>query len=94
MRISISPWPGRQAMLDYASPVALFASGAEAAEHGLAEAEHPSTQAAETIAEITRVRGDLHSADVARERREGVGEIRRDRDLQGISVRVWLSWAG
>ncbi|MBB2749212.1 UNVERIFIED_ORG: hypothetical protein FHR35_009125 [Microbispora rosea subsp. rosea] len=48
-----------QAVVDYGSPVPLFASGAEAADHGLAEIDHPSRQAVEAVAKIERVRTDL-----------------------------------
>lgn len=47
---------------EYASPVPLFESGAEAAEHGLAEIEMPSDQAAAVIAKIERRRQDLRPA--------------------------------
>ncbi|MFF5265020.1 DUF6283 family protein [Actinomadura viridis] len=48
-----------QAIRDYSSPVALFGSGSEAAEHGLAELDRPGSRAVEAIDKITRVRGDL-----------------------------------
>ena len=43
------------------SPVPLFTSGAEAAEHGKAEIDTPGRRAAEAIAKITRARSDLAS---------------------------------
>ncbi|MGH3716534.1 MAG: DUF6283 family protein [Micromonosporaceae bacterium] len=48
-----------QAVIDYVSPVDLFASGSEAADHGRAEISDPSPRAAVAIAKIVRVRGDL-----------------------------------
>lgn len=40
------------AILDYTTSTPLFASGAEAAEHGLAELEKPSEKAVETIGKL------------------------------------------
>jgi len=48
-----------EAVRDYVSPVALFRSGAQAAEHGLAQLAAPDPEAVEAIAKITRVRSDL-----------------------------------
>lgn len=42
------------ATLDYVCPVPLFASGAEAAEHGLAELDRPSEKAIRTIDRLER----------------------------------------
>lgn len=47
------------ATIDYVSPVPLFRSGADAAEHGLAEVDAPSARAVEAMAKISRVRTDL-----------------------------------
>jgi Family of unknown function (DUF6283) len=52
---SISPDDYR-AILEYESPVPLFASGAEAAEHGLAEVETPGSAAVRTIQKLERKR--------------------------------------
>lgn len=48
-----------EAVVDYVSPVPLFASGAEAAEHGRAEIETPGVRAVEAIGKIRRVRTNL-----------------------------------
>ncbi|WP_276614048.1 DUF6283 family protein [Streptomyces sp. A0642] len=48
-----------EALVDYVSPVPLFASGAEAAAHGMREVEAPGVEAAEAIGKIRRVRSDL-----------------------------------
>jgi hypothetical protein len=45
-----------EATRDYVSPVPLFASGAEAREHGLAELETPSVEAGELAQRILRKR--------------------------------------
>jgi hypothetical protein len=42
-----------EAALDYVSPVPLFSSGAEAAEHGLRDLEAPSDKACRTIDRLT-----------------------------------------
>lgn len=47
------------ATADYVSPVPLFASGAEAAAHGMADVFHPGPDAARAIDKITRTRTDL-----------------------------------
>lgn len=47
---------------DYRSPVPLFASGAEAASHGMAEVLNPGDRAVEMIRKIVRVRSDLRTA--------------------------------
>lgn len=44
------------ACLDYTTDVPLFASGAEAAEHGKAEIAAPSDKAVSTIGKVTRTR--------------------------------------
>lgn len=43
-------------VFDYASPVPLFGSGAEAAAHGLRDIERPGADARAAIGKITRVR--------------------------------------
>lgn len=48
------------AATDYQSPVPLFASGAEAAEHGTADIERPAPSALRAIEKITRQRPGLH----------------------------------
>ena len=48
-----------QAVVEYVSPVPLFDTAADAAEHGLAEIEYPREQARATIAKISRRRSDL-----------------------------------
>lgn len=45
-----------EAILDYATDVPLFASGAEAAEHGKREITAPSDKAVKTIGKVARVR--------------------------------------
>jgi len=40
----------------YESPVPLFASGAEAADHGERDIEDPGTEAREAVAKLTRIR--------------------------------------
>lgn len=53
-----------EAIADYTSPVPLFASGAEAAAHGMREVLDPGPDARRTIRKIDRVRSDLtESAD-------------------------------
>jgi hypothetical protein len=47
------------ATIDYVSPVPLFASGAEAAEHGMAEIGNPGPEAVVAMAKIGRRRSDL-----------------------------------
>lgn len=42
------------AIIDYETDVPLFASGAEAAAHGLREVEHPSAKAVKTITRLER----------------------------------------
>lgn len=44
------------ACLDYTTDVPLFASGAEAAEHGKAEIQAPSEKASQVIGKVVRVR--------------------------------------
>lgn len=48
-----------QAVIDYVSPVPLFDTGGDAAEHGRADIKHPHEQARATIAKIERKRSDL-----------------------------------
>lgn len=48
-----------QAVVDYVSPVPLFDSGAEAAEHGRTEIEFPGERARAAIAKVSRKRSDL-----------------------------------
>lgn len=47
------------AIRDYASPVLLFASGAEAAAHGMREIHRPGAPACTAMAKISRRRNDL-----------------------------------
>lgn len=47
----------RDACLAYESPVPLFGSGAEAAEHGKREIKSPSPEAVGTIEKVMRIRG-------------------------------------
>lgn len=44
---------------DYSSPVPLFASGTDAAAHGMRDIEHPDGEACRTIDKIIRVRSDI-----------------------------------
>lgn len=46
------------AIIEYESPVPLFASGRETAEHGLAHVETPSPEAVRTIQRLSRKIGD------------------------------------
>ncbi|OBA60344.1 hypothetical protein A5780_20650 [Nocardia sp. 852002-20019_SCH5090214] len=48
-----------QAAIDYRSPVPLFSSGDEAADHGQAGIHRPSPDAVRAIAKICRHRSDL-----------------------------------
>ncbi|WP_280420012.1 DUF6283 family protein [Nocardia carnea] len=48
-----------QAAAEYRSPVPLFASGAEAADHGQAEIMRPGLAAAAAVEKITRRRSDI-----------------------------------
>lgn len=48
-----------QAVVDYASPVPLFASGGEAAAHGQAGIDQPADEAERLMTKISRTRGDL-----------------------------------
>jgi hypothetical protein len=48
-----------EAIRDYVSPVPLFASGAEAAIHGVREIREPGPSACAAIDKIGRVRADL-----------------------------------
>ena len=50
-----------QSIIDYVSPVPLFDTATEAAEHGRAEIESPREAARMTIAKISRKRSDLRS---------------------------------
>jgi hypothetical protein len=47
-----------EAAADYISPVPLFASGREAADHGLAEVAAPGVDAVAAISKLARARGD------------------------------------
>lgn len=55
---AISP-ETHQATIEYRSPVPLFASGAEAAAHGMRDIENPSEAAARAVSKILRVRTDI-----------------------------------
>ena len=46
------------ATIDYTSPVELFASGADAAEHGMAQISEPGPRAVSAMAKIARRRGE------------------------------------
>lgn len=48
-----------EAICEYESPVPLFASGAEAAEHGMREIGNPGPEARQAIEKIARIRTDL-----------------------------------
>jgi hypothetical protein len=48
-----------QAIVDYVSPVPLFDCAVDAAEHALAEIEHPRQRARAMSAKVTRARSDL-----------------------------------
>lgn len=50
-----------QEIVEYVSPVPLFTCGADAADHGQAEINHPGPGARRLIRKITRVRGDIPS---------------------------------
>ena len=52
-----------QAVVEYLSPVPLFASGSEAAEHGEKGIEEPDGNAERLIAKITQNRNDLRFVD-------------------------------
>ncbi len=55
-----------QAAVGYLSPVPLFASGTEAAAHGLTDLDHPGPQARRLLAKLGRVRsGLIYRKDVA-----------------------------
>ncbi len=53
------------AIRDYVSPVPLFASGAEAADHGMREIHQPSPAACTAMTKITRIRSDPQRTDHA-----------------------------
>lgn len=55
------------ATIDYASPVPLFRTRAEAAAHGLTEVNAPSARAVEAMSKISQVRSDL----ITREKTDG-----------------------
>ncbi len=59
------------AVYDYQSPVPLFASGAEAAEHGMRDIDHPGPEALAAITKLRRLRAALgdqwNAATAARE---------------------------
>lgn len=48
-----------EATADYASPVPLFATGAEAAAHGMRDIDNPGPEACAAIDKISRTRSDL-----------------------------------
>ncbi|MET9088882.1 DUF6283 family protein [Streptomyces sp. NPDC004237] len=48
-----------EAAATYTSPIELFASGGEAADHGQAGIDRPGPEASRMIEKITRIRGDL-----------------------------------
>jgi hypothetical protein len=50
-----------QAIVEYESPVPLFASGTEAAEHGQADVPEPGADAGRLIHKISRIRTDLRT---------------------------------
>ncbi|MEU9413712.1 DUF6283 family protein [Streptomyces sp. NPDC048281] len=50
-----------EAAATYTSPIELFASGGEAADHGQAGIDRPGPEADRIIGKITRTRGDLRS---------------------------------
>ncbi|MFG2684312.1 DUF6283 family protein [Streptomyces sp. NPDC048392] len=52
-----------QAVVDYISPVPLFASGNEAADHGQADLDQPTDEAERLINKISRTRTDLLKQD-------------------------------
>ena len=54
------------ALLDYATPVPLWASGAEAAAHGRAQIEAPGPKALSTIAKLTHQRELSRKDDLSR----------------------------
>lgn len=49
----------KQRTIDYVSPVPLFASGAEAAAHGMRDIQQPSAEASHAVRKILRVRDDI-----------------------------------
>jgi hypothetical protein len=56
LRIGVARGEVAREALDYATDVPLFASGAEAAEHGKRDIENPGTEARGQVGKITRVR--------------------------------------
>ncbi|MGW9067955.1 DUF6283 family protein [Streptomyces yangpuensis] len=52
-------WETFQAAVDYVSPVPLFSSGAEAADHGQAEIDDPSVEAQLKSRKVARMRTDV-----------------------------------
>ncbi|MBN6034183.1 DUF6283 family protein [Amycolatopsis sp. 195334CR] len=54
-----------QAVVDYQSPVPLFDSGAEAAEHGVRDINTPDSEALRTMEKIRRVRSDIIETEPA-----------------------------
>ncbi|MFK4189201.1 DUF6283 family protein [Streptomyces sparsogenes] len=50
-----------QAAVEYRSPVPLFGSGNEAADHGQADIHQPTAEAAQLIGKISRTRSDLRA---------------------------------
>ncbi|REF00540.1 DUF6283 family protein [Thermomonospora umbrina] len=51
------------AIIGYVSPCRLFASGAEAADHGMAEIDRPGLRAIEAMSKLCRIRSDLVITD-------------------------------
>lgn len=56
LAVRLSPEDIDPAVFDYVSPVPLFASGAEAAEHGRRDLAHPGEQARSMIGKLVRLR--------------------------------------
>lgn len=65
LAVRLAPFDGRistataEVCETYRSPVPLFASGAEAADHGQVDVDDPGADARRLIAKIARTRGDL-----------------------------------
>jgi len=59
LRLAIAYQRIDPAVMDYTTPVPLFASGAEAAEHGEAEIDAPTDAALELVTKIMRTRPDV-----------------------------------
>jgi len=54
VQVGLTPVEDVDAILEYTTDVPLWASGAEAAAHGLAEVENPSAEAVALVARLTR----------------------------------------